>query len=348
MKAVSFVTMATILSAAADVAAGEDSVSFAGKTVVMTIGNAAGGGTDLYGRALGRWLVGNLPGQPGLVVINQPGAGGVVALNSWAVRAKPDGTAITLGAGSQVDPVALIQTQAKYDPRTFKFVGGLASPSQVLFIDKASADRLYDASRAPPIMGIVGSTPRAGMFQALWGVEFLGWNLKWVHGYSDSSTLRQALEQGEIDMTSFGTIEDIRYLLASGKFAVLSQTGAANGGNRLPLSILGDAPLFGDLVRGKIQNPMAQKAYDLWDTFSQAGVWLALPPKTPDRIVAIYVEAFDKAVQDPRYQAAASAVKVTPDTPLVSGPELKKLVEKLAAVSPGVLDYFQSQLSAFR
>jgi tripartite-type tricarboxylate transporter receptor subunit TctC len=49
-------------------------MSFAGKTITMTIGFGAGGGVDLYGRMLGRHLTRYLPGHPGLIVLNQLGA----------------------------------------------------------------------------------------------------------------------------------------------------------------------------------------------------------------------------------------------------------------------------------
>lgn len=61
----------------------QENISFSGKSVTMTIGNAAGGATDIYGRLIGRYLIPRLPGQPGVIVVNQPGAGGVVALNAW-------------------------------------------------------------------------------------------------------------------------------------------------------------------------------------------------------------------------------------------------------------------------
>jgi tripartite-type tricarboxylate transporter receptor subunit TctC len=48
----------------------QDNLSFAGKNVTMTVGNAAGGSADLYGRVVGRYLMEHLPGGPNLVVIN--------------------------------------------------------------------------------------------------------------------------------------------------------------------------------------------------------------------------------------------------------------------------------------
>ena len=212
---------------------------------------SAGGGTDLYGRVLGKYLVNHLPGKPTLVVINQPGAGGVISLNLWVVRAPTDGTAVTIGAQSQTDPATLIETQAKYSPRDLTYVGGVGSHSQALFLGKAAVPRLTDRSAAPVVTGIVGSVPRSGMYQAFWGAAFLGWNVRWVHGYSQSAELRQALERGEVDMTAFGSVTDIEQLLATGKFTVVAQTGAVKGGKREHLPMLGETPIMADLKIGR-------------------------------------------------------------------------------------------------
>ena len=125
-----------------------------------------------------------LPGQPALVVLNQLGAGGVVALNDWANKAEPNGLFVTIGAQSQTDPDALIRTHAKYDTTTFNYVGGLAAYSQGLFVNKDAVERLYDKSAKPVVMGLVGSTLRSGNYQVLWGAAFLGWNVKWIRGYT--------------------------------------------------------------------------------------------------------------------------------------------------------------------
>src|SRR5262249_6171733 len=127
------------LAAAAGVnhpAAAKDEISFAGKTITMTIGFAAGRGGDLFSRRVGGHLARYLPGHPSLIVLNQLGAGGVVALNDWANKAEPNGLFATIGAQSQIDPDAVIRTRAKYDPTTFNYVGGLAAYSQGLFVRK--------------------------------------------------------------------------------------------------------------------------------------------------------------------------------------------------------------------
>jgi tripartite-type tricarboxylate transporter receptor subunit TctC len=322
-------------------AAAQD-VSFAGKTITMTIGFGAGGGVDLYGRMLGRHLIDYLPGHPGLVVLNQLGAGGVVALNDWANKAEPNGLFVTIGAQSQTDPDALIHTHAKYDTTTFRYVGGLAAYSQGLFVNKAAVARLHDKSAKPVIMGLVGSTLRSGNYQVLWGAAFLGWNVKWVRGYTRTAELRQALERGEIDMSTFGASADMDYLMRTGKFDVVSQSGSVKDGKPVPRASLGNAPIISDLVRGKIKNPLAQKAFEYGELVSQVGMWLALPPRTPDNIVDTYVKAFDATLADPKY--IAEFAKIDPDSPVATKADLERLVRELAKVSPQTLDYIQAEL----
>lgn len=326
-----------------DNAAAQNGVTFAGKSITMTIGFGSGGAVDLYGRTLGRHLMRHLPGQPGLIVLNQLGAGGVVALNDWANKAEPTGQFVTVGAQSQCDPDALLRTHAKYDPRTFRFIGGLAAYSQGVFVNKAALARLSDKTAKPAVMGLVGTTLRTGNYQVLWGVEFLGWNVRWVRGYTSTAELRQALERGEIDMSTFGARRDIDFLQQTGRFAVISQSGSVKDGKTMPRDNLANAPLISDLVAGKIKDPMEQKVYAYGQSVSQVGMWLALPPRTPDDVAATYVKAFTSTLADPQYQNEFA--KIDPDSPVAGKADLDRLMGELGSVSQSTLDFLQSELA---
>jgi hypothetical protein len=259
---------------------------------------------------LGRHLTRYLPGHPGLIVLNQLGAGGVVALNDWANKAEPNGLFVTIGAQSQTDPDAVIRTRAKYDPTTFNYVGGLAAYSQGLFVNKDAVERLYNKSARPVVMGLVGSTLRSGNYQVLWGAAFLGWNVKWIRGYRTTAELRQALERGEIDMTTFGASTDIEYLLRTGKFAVVSQSGTVKGGKQVPRSILGGAPIISDLVKGNIKDPLAQRPLP-GSTSARWGWACCLPGRR--QVVSTYVTP-----SRPRSMIPISVgfAKIDPDSPV--------------------------------
>ena len=310
--------------------------------VTMTIGFGAGERPDLYGRILGRTLVRYLPGQPALLVLNRPGAGGVIALSEWVNKAEPNGSHVTIGASSQTDKDALIRTKARYDPAKFKFVGGLAAPSQALFIRKDALDRLLNTSAKPVAIGVTGSTLRTGHYQALWGAAFLGWNVQWVQGYRTTGELRQAMERGELDMSPFGSSIDIEYLFSTGKFAVVSQSGAVIDGKMVSRPILGEAPTISDLVKGKIKDVLAQKAFEYGENIIQLGMWLALPPATPDAIVATYVKAFEATLNDAEFKTAWA--KIDPDLPGASKPDLERLVSELVNAPPEALEYIQAEL----
>lgn len=318
-----------------------DEISFAGKTVTMTIGNAAGSGIDLYGRLLGKFLIEHLPGHPTLVVFDQPGAGGLIAYNGWIRKATRDGLSVAVGGLTELDPANLLAANAEYDPTTFRYVGGLAAPSQALFIRQDAAQRLHDKSAEPVVMGAVGSAIRGGYYQALWGRAFLGWNLRWVPAYRETAELRQAMDRGEADMSSFGNIRDIDNLLKSGKFQVVSQSGAVSDGKIHPRPELGDAPIFSDLAHGHIADPMGERAFEYGESVSQVGRWLALPPETPDPVFAVYVKAYEAAVHDPQYLAAVA--KTDPGSPPVSGAGLSKLARDLSKVSQDVIDYVKAE-----
>ena len=319
-----------------------DSISFAGKTVAMTVGNAAGSGIDMFGRALGHYLTLNLPGHPALAVFNQPGAGGLIAYNNWIKTAKPDGLSVAVGGLTELDPASLPRANAEYDPSTFKYVGGLGAPSQALFINKAAAARLRDKSTEPVVMGAVGAAFRGGYFQALWGVAFLGWNQRWVNGYRDTYELRQALLRGEADMSTFGNVKDIEILLEGGGFSVISQSGTLKDGRYEPRPGLAEAPIFSDLVKNHIEDPLARRAFDYGENISQVGRWLALPPNTPEPIVSAYLAAYEAAIHDPEYIAAIG--RTDPGSPSVNHSDLERLARDLSKVSPDVIGYMKSEL----
>ena len=75
---------------------------YRGRTVTIVIGSSAGGGYDLYGRLLGRFLGRHIPGNPQVVAQNMPGAASNVAAAYVYNVAPKDGSvmgAIFMGAG---------------------------------------------------------------------------------------------------------------------------------------------------------------------------------------------------------------------------------------------------------
>src|SRR5258708_38572608 len=67
---------------------------YSGKTVSVLIGFSPGGGYDIYGRTLARYMGRHIPGNPKLVPQNMPGAGSLKVVNYLNSVAPKDGTAL--------------------------------------------------------------------------------------------------------------------------------------------------------------------------------------------------------------------------------------------------------------
>src|SRR5215470_18236529 len=68
---------------------------YRGKTVTIVVGYSAGGGYDQYARLVARHLGRHIPGQPGVIVQNMPGAASMTSVRPLDANAAKDGTVIT-------------------------------------------------------------------------------------------------------------------------------------------------------------------------------------------------------------------------------------------------------------
>src|SRR5262249_21591236 len=79
---------------------------FKGKQITISVGAAAGGGYDTYARLIARFIGRHIPGNPTMIVSNQPGAGGNQAATRLATIDPRDGTAIAaLQSGVLLHPL---------------------------------------------------------------------------------------------------------------------------------------------------------------------------------------------------------------------------------------------------
>ena len=92
---------------------------YKGKTVSLIVSSSPGGGYDTLTRTIAKHLGKHIPGNPGVVVRNMPGAGGIVATNHLYNVAAKDGTVIG-GVQNNTPFEPLIGTkEAKYDATKF-------------------------------------------------------------------------------------------------------------------------------------------------------------------------------------------------------------------------------------
>jgi hypothetical protein len=337
-----FLAALALLSAGAAADATE-ALSLQGKTVTIVVGTTTGGTTDFSARLMGQYLAKYLPGAPTVIVQNRPGAHALNALSYFAQQAKPDGLTLAVGSITELDPQNYRVAQSHYDPSTFAMLGGVELGGGILIIRQEARPRLLDKSAAPVSMGSVSGYPHVTMLMTAWGIDYLGWNARWVQGYpSETASVVLALERGEVDMTGFSATGLSDPLLDRSKYAIIYQTGSHAGMVPSPLPAIAATPLFTAAMRGKIADPLAQKAFDYWRNTSSVINWAALPPGTPTDIVDTYRTAFAKAAADPGLTVQGK--NFSRDFSTVSWQNLVATVRALADTSPEILGFMPEML----
>jgi tripartite-type tricarboxylate transporter receptor subunit TctC len=325
-----------LLASSFSAPAQEDAL-FRGKTVRMIVGSVSGGVTDVGARMIARFIGKHLPNSPTVVVQNIPAANGIAAANYLYQQVTPDGLTFLAGSSSQVTPDVIRNNAAvRYDPAKFLFIGGVQNAGTLLIIAKSALDRLTDRSRPAVVMAQVGGT-RTGAVIAVWGSEYLGWNVRWVTGYQGTPQTVFALLRGEADMVDTAGMNAIEPLLKTGNFVPILQPGVVVDGKHTRRDAFPDVPLASDAFAGKLGGT-AQHAFDSWLKTVQIGKYYALPPNAPANYLAAYREAFRKMQDDPDFQQQAKTA-LDPDYVMMSAEETRQLIEVLVATPEEDLEF---------
>ncbi len=333
---------AGLMALSAAQALAQDSVSFKNKKVKLVIGSRAGGGNDVHGRIVAKYIGRYLPGNPSVIVQNMPGAGGTTALGFLTHQVKPDGLTFTISSQVTMDPLIFRRKNMRYKPEDFPLLGGMNRGGIIMFIHPRAKDRLFDKKAKPVVIGNVGPVPRASLMPALWGIEYLGWNAKWVTGYPGTSNMMLAYDRGEVDLTATGTMRLIKEKLQKNELFILNQSGTLENSKIVGRPEFGNAPVFYNQMQ-KVKMPeVSKKALDYWFAQSYLDKWFGLVPRSPAPVVATYRAAFDKLFADPDYlktaKDASQGFKAT------HWKDLERLARILFETSPETLAFVKDMM----
>jgi tripartite-type tricarboxylate transporter receptor subunit TctC len=290
---------------------------FTGETVEWIIPFGEGGGSDVWARFLAPYLGKHLPGQPTVVVRNQPGGGSTTGTNMFAQRARPDGLTILGTSGSTQFPYLLDDPRVQYEYADWDVV--LASPTGgVAYV--ASDLGVSSAADLEKLQGVelkYGSQGATSLdLVPLLAFEIAGLDVQAVMGMQGRGEGRLAFERGEANIdyqTSSAYLTNVVPLVEEGKAVPLFSWGALDEeGNLVRDPAFPDLPHFAEAYEMAFGEPPSGSAFDAWKAFFAAGFpvqkMVFLPKDTPEDIVQAYREAFEKAVADPELQAGKEAV----------------------------------------
>lgn len=302
---------------------------YKGKTINVIVGYTAGGGYDLYARALSRHMGKHLPGNPGFIVQNLTGAGSLNAANNIYNVAPKDGTSFgTFGRGLAMEP--LIGTaRVQYDATKFTWLGSGTNEVSICATWHTSPVKTWaDAMKTQFTVGGEGAGSDPDTFSALVRNAF-GAKLKLVTGYHGTSDIILAIERGEVDGRcgwSWSSVKSTRPAWIPEKklnyLVHMSETKAKE---------LAHIPLISDFA-----NDRQKQILRLVLSRQTMGRPFAAPPGIPaDRRQALR-RAFDATLKDPAFLVDADKLKLEVNP--VTGEAVDKLIAELYATPKDVVE----------
>lgn len=183
----------------APAAAQSDQNFYEGRQIRLIVSAGEGGGYSAYARLLAAHIGSHIPGNPGVVVQNMPGAGGIRAANYIFANAPKDGTVFAeVHASAPLAPL-FGSTAAQYDPRQFSWIGSLnRSFGMCVFWATSPIKTWSDLKTKTPTVGSSGAGSEMTVFPLMLN-KLMGTHFKVINGYRDGNAVYLAMQRGEID-----------------------------------------------------------------------------------------------------------------------------------------------------
>ena len=326
------------LAGAAPASAQDDVAAFyQGRQLRMIVGSAVGGGYDLFARIVARHIVHHIPGNPSIVVQNQPAAGGVVMANQLYGQGPKDGTVIGVPING-IPTAPLLQSGTQFDPTKLIWVGSTNREAYVAFVwHTVPVASITELTRKEVVVG--ATTPGTTMVDfPLLANDVLGFKFKIVRGYQGTPQINLAIERGEVQgMGGLGWASvkaQTPHWISDGKIKVLAQYGFKR------YSELADVPTMFELATSEAD----RQAMTMLFARTEYGRPYFLPPDVPAQRVAALRRAFDATMKDPAFIAEAAKLQFEIDP--LTGEQVQALVGQLAATPRAVVARVRAALEA--
>jgi tripartite-type tricarboxylate transporter receptor subunit TctC len=266
-------------------------------------------------------MAAHIPGQPTIIVQNQPGAGSLAMTNALYNTGPFDGTVIGASFNGMPTTPLLQPGGARFDPVKLSWLGSTNRETQVMYVwHTAPAQTLDDVKNTEIVIG--GQAPGSTQFDyPMLAKNLFGYKFKVVTGYESTPKIHLAMESGEVHGTiaNWSTLKAINTnWINEKKIRILAQWALKKNAE------IGDIPFFFDLAKTEAD----QAALRLMLARLEYGRPFFLPPNVlPARLAALR-RAFDATMKDPAYLAEADRLKIEVEP--LTGEEVAALVEQVS------------------
>ena len=295
---------------------------FKGKTLTIYVGLSAGGGYDQNARLLARYIGKYIPGQPGVVVRNMPGGGGLVMANNVANVFAKDGLHMAAPQrGVPFEPLLGDASNAKYDPLKLNWIGSMNSDTSVTVATRKSGVKSWEELKTKELI-VAGTGVGTESVVAPYVLRnVLGLKFRVIAGYPGGSEMNLAMQRGETDgrgTYSWTSLKPhYKQFIESGDLAILFQMGLKKHPD------IPNVPLVTDLAQSDEQKKLLELQFTAFELGRPFFVAEGVPA---DRINALR-RAFDQAMKDKDLLADAKKqdLEINPST----GEEMQEILQRV-------------------
>ena len=321
---------AATLAMAMPAAAQQDVAAFyRGKQLRLIVGTGAGGGYDLFARAVARHIGNHIPGNPAVIVQNQGAAGGLLMANQLFSLGPKDGTVIAAPVNGLPTAPLLEPAGAHFDAARLNWIGSTNRETYVGFAwHSAPVQSLADLLQKQLIVGATAAGTTLVDFPLVTN-RVLGTRFKVVRGYDSTPQINVAMERGEVE--GIGGIgwqsvkTQVPQWIADKKITVIAQYGLQRDPE------LANAPTMLELARTDAD----RAALTMMFARTEYGRPYFAPPDVPPARIEALRRAFEATMHDPDFVADAAQLQL--ELSPMRGEEVQALVAKLARTPPEIV-----------
>lgn len=307
---------------------------YRGNKLRLLVGTTPGAGYDLIARLLAAHMGKFIPGNPGVIVENMPGAGSLTMMNYLYGRAPRDGSVFGLPLnGILLEPTLKLMSRTggtvNFDIAKLNWIGSTSEEPQVLWFLNESKIKTVDDLRTVKT-NVGASSPGADNFTvATLTNQLLGTKMSIVRGYQGTQPIFLAAERGEVEgsATAYGAIAVAKSeWLREKRIRILIQYGTDR------IEDLPNVPTAIELT----DKAEAKEMLSFFAIKFKAAYPFVLPPDVPADRVDVTRSAFDQTVKDKDFVAAIrkAGLSVKPTT----GTEINNLVQSTYKVPQQTLE----------
>ena len=287
---------------------------YQGKQIKVLVGFPPGGGTDLYGRVIADGLARHVEGKPTVIVQNMPGAGSVVAMNSYVNRVPRDGTTVLIGTGQLL--VRLILGLDGARAKVSDFLALVATPmGRITYASPATGLKSARDLLSPREPLVLGVPEVISTIDATLGLSVLKIRFKSVTGYPGKSDVRLALLRNEVNLDSQATPifeQSVRPTVKDGQAIPLFAQGFMDGDHLVRDPAAPDLPSVGEAYRAIHGVDPSGPGWDAYKAVARAigngGKILMIHSDAPPEAIAAVKRGVGAMIKDPDYLKVAESV----------------------------------------